>query len=107
MVYLGEADIVAAVGDAAAICDLYSSRYVVLVDNHRGNIGMPLVERAAKLVASDGRAGVIFHSGGCLPDAAVYADRHGIPVIRFDARISWIEPRNELAIPICRSEQLP
>ena len=107
MTYLGEADTVAAVGEASSVCDLYSSRYVALVDNRRGNIGMPLVERMVALVASDGRRGLIFHSGGCLPDAALRAERLGIAVIRFDARIGWIAPRNQVAIPICRSSRLP
>ena len=107
MTYLGETDTVVAAGAASAICDLYSSRYVALIDNRRGNIGMPLVDRAVALVASDGRRGLIFHSGGCLPDAATKAEGFGIPVIRFEARNGGIEPRNKLAIPICRSYQLP
>jgi hypothetical protein len=107
MIYLGEVDTVAAVGEASEICDLYSSRYVALVDNHRGNIGLPVVDRAAALVASDGRRGLIFHSGGCLPVAAVKAERLGIAAIMFDARNCLIEPRNHSAIQICRSNRLP
>ncbi|WP_460518575.1 hypothetical protein [Humibacter antri] len=106
MIYLGEADTVVTSGAASAICDLYGSRYVALVDNRRGNIGLPIVERAAALVASDGRRGLIFHAGGCLPDAAMTAERQGIAVITFDARNGWIEPRNQLAIPICRAHEL-
>jgi hypothetical protein len=107
MVYLGEADTVIAVGDMSRICDLYSSRYVALVDNHRGNIGVPLVDRAAALVATDGRRGLIFHSGGCFPEAAVKAEYAGVAIITFDARNSEIEARNQLAVPICRSYRFP
>ena len=107
MVYLGEADTVESVGAATAICDLYSSRYVALVDNRRGNIGLPLIYKAAALVAADGRRGLIFHSDGCLPDAALQAESLGIAVITFDARNGWIEARNRTANDICHSEQLP
>lgn len=107
MVYLGEADTVAAIGDASATCDLYSPRYVALVDNHRGNIGLPLIERARALVAADGRRGLIFHSGGCLPDAGVAAELAGIAVIMFDPENGEIEARNRVAIPICREYRLP
>lgn len=107
MIYLGETDTVVSEGAAAATCDLYSSRYVALVDNRRGNIGLPLVNRATALVASDGRRGLIFHSGGCFPDAAVKAEYAGIAVITFDARNAEIEARNQLAVPICRSYRFP
>lgn len=107
MIYLGEADTVAALGADSTVCDLFSSRYVALVDNGRCNIGLPIVDRVATLVASDGRRGLIFHAEGCLPDAAVKAESHGIAVITFDAQNSEIEPRNPSAIPICRSYQLP
>ena len=106
MVYLGEVDTVAAVGDASAICDLYSSRYVALVDNHRGNIGVPLVERACALVTSDGRLGLIFHSEGCLPDAGLLAEQAAIAVIMFDPENGDIEATNRVAIPICREYRL-
>ncbi|GAB3613189.1 hypothetical protein GCM10027415_15290 [Humibacter ginsengisoli] len=107
MIFLGEADTVASAGAASRICDLYSSRYVAVVDNGRGNIGLPLVDRVAVLAESDGRRGLIFHAEGCLPGAAVKADRAGIAIITFDARNSEIEARNQVAIPICRSYQLP
>ncbi|GAB3388484.1 hypothetical protein GCM10027568_09540 [Humibacter soli] len=107
MVYLGEVDTVAAAGEAAAVCDLYSSRYVALVENRIGNIDEPLVGRAAALVASDGRRGLVFHSGGCLPDAAAMADSLGIALFRFVGRTGGIEARNRLAAPIVRMERLP
>ena len=47
MIYLGEASTVTAVGAVSAFCDLYSSRYIALIDSRRGNIGLPLVDRAA------------------------------------------------------------
>ena len=107
MVYLGERDTLVAQSEAAHVCDLYSSRYVALVNNDRGNIGMPLVERARALVASDGRRGLIFHSGGCLPDAGMAAEQAGIAVIMFDPENGEIEARNRVAIPICRKYRLP
>lgn len=107
MIFLGEVDTVVATGATTETCDLYSSRYVALVNNQRGNIGLPLVDRAAALVASDGRRGLIFHSGGCLPEAAVRAQSFGIAAIMYDAHDGLIEPRNQAAIPICRSYQLP
>lgn len=107
MVFLGERDTVIAEGAAAAVCDLYSSRYIALVDNQRGNIEVPLVQRAIALTDSDGRRGVIFHPGGCLPDAAELADARGVALIMFDPRSGAIEARNQLAVPICRSYRLP
>ena len=107
MVFLGEQDAVIAEGPAAEVCDLYSSRYVALVDNHRGNIEVPLVQRAIALAESDGRRGLIFHPGGCLLDAADLADAKGVALIMFDPRSGAIEPRNQLAVPVCRSYVLP
>ena len=107
MVFLGERDTVIAEGPVSAACDLYSSRYVALVDNQRGNIEVPLVERAVALAESDGRRGLIFHPGGCLPDAADLADARGIALIMFDPRSGAIEARNRLAAAICRSYRLP
>jgi hypothetical protein len=107
MVFLGERDTLIAEGPAAAVCDLYSSRYVALVDNHRGNIEVPLVQRAIALTESDGRSCIVFHPGGCLPDAAALADARGVVLIMFDSRTGAIEARNQLAVPICRSRRLP
>lgn len=107
MVYLGEADTVIALGDTAAICDLYSFRYVALVQNRIGNIEVPLVQRAIDLSASDGRGALVFHSGGCFGGAADLADTHGIALITYVAREGDIEPRNRVAVPICRTYRLP
>lgn len=107
MVFLGERDTVIAEGAAAAVCDLYGSRYVALVDNRRGNIDVPLVQRAIALTESDGRRALVFHPGGCLLDAADLATDHGIALIMFDPRSGTIEARNQLAVPICRSYRLP
>jgi hypothetical protein len=107
MVYLGERDTVIAEGPATAACDLYSSRYIALVDNHRGNIEVPLVQRAIALTESDGRRGIVFHPGGCLLDAADLANDRGIALIMFDARNGEIEARNQVAVEICRSYRLP
>ena len=107
MIFLGERDTVIAEGPAAAACDLYSSRYVVLVENRIGNIEVPLVQRAVALSRSDGRRAVVFHSGGCFGDAAELADTYGIALITYVAREGDIEARNRVAIPICRSYRLP
>ena len=107
MVYLGEVDTVIASGAAAGICDLYSFRYLALVENRIGNIEVPLVQRAVALSTSDGRRAVVFHSGGCFGDAADLADAYGIPLITYVAREGDIEARNRVAIPICRSYRLP
>jgi hypothetical protein len=107
MVYLGEEDTVVAEGATAVICDLYSSRYVALVENRIGNIEVPLVQRAAALSASDGRRGLVFHSGGCFADAAELATAHGIALITYMARAGDIAAANQLAVPICRSYRLP
>jgi hypothetical protein len=107
MIYLGEEDTVIAEGATAAICDLYSSRYVALVENRIGNIEVPLVQRAVALSASDGRRGLVFHSGGCFPDAAELANLHGIALITYVAREGEIDARNRVAVPICRSYRLP
>jgi hypothetical protein len=64
MVYLGERDTMIASDDAAAVCDLHSSRYVALVQNRIGNIEVPLVQRAIALSTADGRRALVFHSGG-------------------------------------------
>jgi hypothetical protein len=107
MLYLGEQDTVIAEEPAAAACDLYSSRYIALVNNQRGNIEVPLVQRAIALAESDGRRGLVFHPGGCLPDAADLANARGIALIMFDARNGEIEARNQVAVEICRSYHLP
>ncbi|GAB3396187.1 hypothetical protein GCM10027568_29830 [Humibacter soli] len=107
MVYLGETDAVEAVGRVASVCDLFSSHYVALVDNKQGNIGLPLVERGMALASADGRRCVIFHSGGCLPNAGRAADQAGIAVIMFDPENGDIEATNQTAVPVCRGYHLP
>ncbi|MGA0567332.1 hypothetical protein ACO2Q7_08380 [Rathayibacter sp. KR2-224] len=107
MVYLGEEDTVVAQGATGAICELYSSRYVALVENRTGNIEVPLVQRAVVLATSDGRRAVVFHSGGCFGDAAELADAYGIALITYMARAGDIAAANRVAVPICRSYRLP
>ena len=107
MVYLGEQNTVVAQGATAAICNLYSSRYVALVENRIGNIEVPLVQRAVTVSRSDGRRAVVFHSGGCFGDAAELADAYGVALITYVAREGDIEARNRVAMPICRSYRLP
>lgn len=106
MVYLGEADTVIASGDTAAVCDLYSSRYVALVQNRIGNIEVPLVQRAIALSASDGRRALVFHSGGCFGDAAELANAHQVALFSYMSRAGDIAPANRVAVPICRTYRL-
>jgi hypothetical protein len=107
MVFLGERDTVIAEGRDASVCDLYSSRYIAIVDNRIGNIDLSVVDRAAAIGESDGRRALVFGPGGCLPDAAQAADTRGVAVITFDELSGEIEARNQAAIPICRDYQLP
>lgn len=106
MVYLGAADTVVARGGVSRVCDLYSSRYVAFVDNGYDNIGQEIVDGASALAASDGRSAIIFHAGGCSPEASRVADAIGIPILTFDALNGAIEARNRVAARICRSGQL-
>lgn len=86
MVYLGVDDAVAAQEAASQICDLYSSRFLVWVNNRRGNLGLDLIERALAVAAADGRFPLIFLSGGVLPEAQDRADAVGLALLRFDAQ---------------------
>lgn len=84
MHYLGAADAVVATGESRAVCDLYGSRYLGWVENKRGNLGLDVVERAASVVAADGRRGLIFIRAGALPQAVDKADYLGIAIFGFD-----------------------
>ncbi|MGO4594855.1 hypothetical protein AB4Z18_13655 [Leifsonia sp. 2TAF2] len=84
MVYLGAADSVATSGDARNICELYSGGYLAWVHNRDRNLGIEMVQRAARVCASDGRRGLIFVTGGVFPDAQDDADTLGVGLLRFD-----------------------
>lgn len=107
MVYLGERDTMIASGDVAAVCDLYSSRYVALVQNRIGNIEVPFVQRAIALSTTDGRRALVFHSGGCLIDAAALANAHQIPLFSYMSLAGEIAPANRTAMAVCRTYRLP
>lgn len=94
MVYLGAADVVAASGDVAEVCDLYSSGFLAWVDNRRGNVGLDLVEKAATIAMGDGRHPLVFLSGGVLPEAQDRADAVGLALLRFDAQGGNLEGAN-------------
>ncbi|QIZ99420.1 hypothetical protein [Leifsonia sp. PS1209] len=71
-------------GESRQTCDLYASRYLGWVENRRGNLGLEAVERAALVVAADGRRGLIFIRHGVLPQAVDRADSLGLAVFGFD-----------------------
>lgn len=96
MHFLGFADVVVAVGDARQICDLYGSRYLGWVENKRGNLEVELVERAATVVAADGRRGLVFARRGVMPDARVKADELGIAIFGFDPQGGTLDGVNLL-----------
>lgn len=83
MIYLGAVDTLPATGAAAAVCDLYSRDFVAWVDNRRGNLDVDVVERAARVAASDGRRAVVFIPGGVRPAAQDLADTLGVALLRF------------------------
>lgn len=84
MVYLGAADSVAASGEARQVCDLYSGHFLAWVDNSHQNLAIELVERSARVCATDGRRGLVFVPGGVFPDAQDRADALGVALLRFD-----------------------
>lgn len=93
---LGATDTAIATGDSRQACDLYSSIYLGWVDNDRGNLDVELVERAAAVVAADGRRGLIFAGHGVSPFARAKAEAFGIAVFRFDAQGGTLDGVNLL-----------
>ena len=83
MVHLGATDARVADGAIRFVCDLYSSRFLGWVENHRGNLDVDLVERAAATSASDGRIPLVFVPGGVFPEARDRADSLGVALLRF------------------------
>lgn len=96
MRYLGATDALVAAGELRRACDLYGSRDLGWVENHRGNLEVELVERAAAVAAADGRRGLIFARHGVSPAARVRADELGIAVFRFDAQGGTLDGVNLL-----------
>lgn len=96
MYYLGAADAVVSTGDSRQACDLYSSCYLGWVDNNRGNVEVELVDRAAAVVAADGRRGLVFAGHGVSPFARVRADELGVAIFRFDAQGGTLDGVNPL-----------
>lgn len=96
MVYLGAADTVVSREEARASCDLYSSRYLVWVDNGRGNLDVNAVEKAATLAAADGRQPLIFLRGGVRPAAQERADALGVALLNYRERDSALDGRSRL-----------
>lgn len=94
MVYLGATDVVRALGNANDVCDLYSSRYLAWVESRRGNLGLGVVERAAAISSSDGRAALIFLRGGVYPTVQDRADDLAVALLRFDARAGDLDGAN-------------
>jgi hypothetical protein len=100
MIYLGATDTVAASDGQRILCDLYSSGYLVWVNNRRGNLGIDEVEGAARLSATDGRRALIFVHGGVLPDAQQLADDLGVALLWYDARNGSLEGANAAGFTI-------
>ncbi|WP_290473108.1 hypothetical protein [Leifsonia sp. 71-9] len=96
MVYLGAADVVAASGDVAEVCDLYSNRFLAWVDDRPGNLDVDAVRRVAGMAASDGRRALVFHPGGVFPDAQDQADALGVALFRYDARGGNLDGANQV-----------
>jgi hypothetical protein len=82
MIFLGARDTVVA-STALKLCDLYSSRYLGWVWNGRGNVPADVVGHAAEVSSADGRAGLLFVSGGLSVDARDTADHFGLAVFHF------------------------
>ena len=80
----GATDAVVAEGESRQSCDLYGSRHLGWVENRRGNLEVDLVERAAAIVAVDGRRGLIFTRHGVDPEARARADELGVAIFGFD-----------------------
>lgn len=85
MLRLGATDTVVA-REGADVCDLYSSRYLAWVESRRGNLDLGVVERAAAVSSSDGRAPLVFLAGGVFPTVQDRADVLAVGLLRFDAR---------------------
>ncbi|MGO4593128.1 hypothetical protein AB4Z18_04830 [Leifsonia sp. 2TAF2] len=96
MRYLGATDAVVAAGDSRRVCDLYGSRYLGWVENKRGNLEVELVERAAAVVAADGRRGLVFARHGVSPFARVRADELAIAIFWFDVQGGTLDGVNML-----------
>ena len=96
MIYLGASDTVIATGEARRVCDLYSSRYLGWVDNHRGNLDVEFIERAASIAHPDGRQALIFVPGGVLPQARRRADDLGLAVLGFHSENATLDGVNSL-----------
>jgi predicted RecB family endonuclease len=96
MIYLGATDSVVSSGEARKSCDLYSSRYIVWVDNGRGNLDVDAVETAAALAAADGRKPLIFLRGGVRPVAQERADVLGVALLNYRERDRGLDGRSRL-----------
>lgn len=95
MLRLGATDTVVA-REGAKVCDLYSSRYLAWVESRRGNLDPGVVERAAALSSSDGRAPLVFLAGGVFPTVQNRADVLAVGLLRFDARAGDLDGANAI-----------
>lgn len=94
MLRLGATDTVISRGEEADVCDLYSTRYLAWVESRRGNLDPQVVERAAAVSSSDGRAALVFIAGGVFPTVQDRADALAIGLLRFDARAGDLDGAN-------------
>ena len=96
MIYLGALDATVASTATRVVCDVYSTRYLAWVDNKRRNLGIDVVERAARVSATDGRVPLVFVPGGVFPDAQDLADRLGVAIFQFDAQGGELDGANTI-----------
>lgn len=96
MVHLGASDTVVATGTARDVCDLFSRRYLVWVDNTRGNLESHKVLFAAAVASNDGRQPIIFKRGGIRLDAQRQADLHGVALFYYAPADGVLEGANTL-----------
>lgn len=94
MLRLGATDTVVAREVASEVCDLYSSRYLGWVESRRGNLDLAVVERAALISSSDGRAALVFVAGGVFPTVQDRADALAVGLLRFDTRAGDLDGAN-------------
>jgi hypothetical protein len=96
MHYLGAIDTVAFEGEPR-VCDLYSSRYLGWIYNGYGNVEIGLIDTAVATTKSDGRLGLIFFSGGVLPEAQDAATSGHLALLGFDAEDGRLFGLNPMA----------
>lgn len=96
MWHLGATDTIVTVGASRTVCDLLSNRYLAWVDNHRGNLEIDRVTRAAYVALNDGRQPLIFKRGGFRLDAQKRADLDGVALFSYVPSDAFLAGANAL-----------